>query len=121
MILFFTAIFIKHFICDFPLQRWSYMYLNKGIYGHLGGLLHAAIHGVATGGIVLFLGFGFINAIYAGIFDFFIHYHTDWTKVSICKKYNLQPNNSEWYWHLLGLDQLIHYLTYIIIGMILWA
>jgi len=109
---------IKHFICDFPLQR-PYMYLNKGTWGHPGGLLHAAIHGLGTWFILFF----FIPdssdlAAQLGVADFVIHYQTDYTKVKLCKLYNLKPDNSEWYWHLLGIDQLIHYLTY---AWIIWV
>ncbi len=38
------ALFTKHFVCDFPLQAFPFMYRNKGTYGHPGGLLHAYIH-----------------------------------------------------------------------------
>ena len=41
-------LFIKHFICDFPLQATPWMYTNKGTYGHNGGLAHASIHGLGT-------------------------------------------------------------------------
>lgn len=105
-----TTLFIKHFICDFPLQRWPYMYLNKGAYGHFGGILHAGIHAIATA-IILFM-FG-LPMLAMALLDFIIHYHTDWAKVKICKHYDLKPDNSEWYWHLLGVDQLIHAFTYI--------
>jgi len=27
-------------------------------------------------------------------------------------KFGLQANNSEWFWILLGFDQLLHHLTY---------
>lgn len=87
------------------------MYLNKGTYGHDGGLLHSGIHAISTWGILVFVNPSL--AIAASCIDFIIHYHTDWAKVNICKYYNLKPDNSEWYWHLLGLDQLIHCLTYI--------
>jgi len=28
------------------------------------------------------------------------------------KRYDLKPDNSEWFWILLGFDQLLHHLTY---------
>jgi len=34
---------IKHFFCDFVLQT-PYQFLNKGIYGHPGGFIHAGLH-----------------------------------------------------------------------------
>jgi hypothetical protein len=56
MELVFAAFFVKHLVCDFPLQR-AYQYKNKGIYGHPGGVLHAWIHAVGT--LVICLTFGF--------------------------------------------------------------
>jgi hypothetical protein len=91
------------------------MYLNKGTYGHFGGILHAGIHGIATAFVLVTSGLPFVVC---AIFDFVIHYHTDWVKVKLCKIFNLKPDNSEWYWHLLGLDQLIHALT--CIGIVAW-
>lgn len=40
-------LFTKHFIVDFPLQ-WEYQWKNKGTYGHPGGIIHAALHGIGT-------------------------------------------------------------------------
>lgn len=44
--------------------------------------------------------------------DFMAHYHIDWAKMNISKKLNLRPDNSELFWIFLGLDQLLHHLTY---------
>ena len=43
----FAILSAKHTAADFFLQT-PYQYLNKGTYGHPGGLLHAAIHAVLT-------------------------------------------------------------------------
>ena len=109
----FTALFllfIKHFICDFPLQAYPWIYRNKGTYLHLGGIAHAGIHAVGTA-IVLapFIG---LNALFYAACDMVVHYHIDWTKMNISKHYDLQPNNSERFWILLGFDQLLHHSTY---------
>jgi len=48
MILLMFAFFTKHFICDFVLQAFPYMYKNKGTYGHLGGIWHSLIHVLGT-------------------------------------------------------------------------
>ncbi len=103
-------LFIKHFICDFPLQAFSWMYRNKGTYGHAGGLTHAALHGLGTFA-VLFFWLGTHAWIYA-LADAAIHYHIDWAKMNISKKLDLRSDNSEWFWILLGFDQLLHHLTY---------
>jgi len=106
-----TAFAFKHFICDFPLQSFPYMYENKGTYGHFGGLLHAGIHFFGT--LIVLIGFPAILVLGCSIIDFFAHYHIDWAKTNLCKYFNLKPDNSQWFWILLGIDQLLHGLTYL--------
>lgn len=111
------CLFIKHFICDFPLQMFPWMYRNKGHYLHLGGITHAAIHGISTGFVLAFF-IGYDAWIYA-LLDFVVHYHIDWSKMNLNKSFNLQPDNSEWFWVNLGADQLLHHLTYF--GIVYYA
>ncbi|MDX1914614.1 MAG: DUF3307 domain-containing protein [Methylophilus sp.] len=106
-------LFVKHFVCDFPLQTSPWMYRNKGIYFHPGGIAHAAVHGVGTG-LVLFYYIGQSALIYA-LIDFIVHYHIDWLKLNINKKFNFRADNSNGFWILLGLDQLAHHITYFVI------
>jgi hypothetical protein len=101
------AFIIKHFICDFPLQ-FPIHYLNKGTYGHRGGIYHAAIHGFGT----LLIAFYFDLPLYFALLDMVVHYHIDWAKMNLNKYWKLKPDNSEYFWWLLGVDQLLHYLTY---------
>lgn len=104
------CLFIKHFVCDFPLQAKPWMYRNKGTYGHLGGITHASIHSIGT--LVALAPFlGRAAFIYAAV-DALVHYHIDWAKMNFSRRHDLQPNNSEWFWILLGFDQLLHHLTY---------
>lgn len=110
-------LFIKHFICDFPLQSHPWIYQNKAIYGHLSGVVHAAIHGIGT-----YFVLAIFNVEAAGILavvDCLVHYHIDWSKVNINKRFNLKADNSNWFWFTLGFDQLLHHLTYF--AMIWWA
>jgi hypothetical protein len=111
----FTMFIIKHFIVDFVLQR-KYQYSNKHIYGHPGGLIHAGLHGVSTFLIVLWLveDRTLIDFVILGFIDFVLHYHIDWTKSNLNKKYNLNAQ-TESFWILLGLDQTFHFLTYVLI------
>lgn len=104
-----TLLFVKHFIVDFPLQK-PYQYLNKGTYGHGGGILHATLHGIGT-----MLCFAFFTPMFIvlGIIDAVIHYHVDWAKMNINKKMGWGPTTHEEFWWLLGADQLAHALTYI--------
>lgn len=103
-------LFIKHFICDFPLQTFSWMYKNKGTYGHFGGVSHAALHGLGTfAALAYWLG---PQAWTLAVIDMVVHYHIDWAKMNINKKFNLRADNSEWFWISLGTDQLLHHITY---------
>lgn len=104
------GLFIKHFICDFPLQMFPWLYKNKGSYLHPGGIVHAGLHGIGTALVLApFIG---TSAITFGFIDMLVHYHIDWAKMNLSKRYDLNPNNSEWFWVLLGFDQLLHHLTY---------
>ncbi len=103
-------LFIKHFICDFPLQACPWMYLNKGRYGHPGGLAHAAIHALGT--FMVLAVFQISTAWIFALADMVMHYHIDWAKMNVNNKFKLEPGNSEWFWILLGFDQLLHHLTY---------
>jgi hypothetical protein len=105
-------LFVKHFVCDFPLQAFPYMYLNKGKYFHLGGLMHAAVHFYGTTLVLWLCGIPLAVSIWMGLVDYVLHYHIDWAKVKVTKFYNLTPMTSEWFWILLGFDQLLHALTY---------
>jgi hypothetical protein len=103
---------LKHFVVDFLLQR-SYQYSNKGTYGHPGGLLHAGLHAIGTW-LCLF----WVNPFWAavmGIFDAVVHYHIDWAKTNINSRFGWTATTHEEFWWLLGLDQLLHAITYIVI------
>jgi hypothetical protein len=118
VVLLFGAFFLKHFICDFPLQP-AYQYKNKGTYGHLGGIVHAGIHAIGTFIVLLaFIPFGHGTIAIMALIDGLVHYHIDWAKMNVNSYCKLTPTNSEFFWHLLGLDQLLHYLTYF--GIILY-
>ena len=111
------ALFTKHFIIDFPLQ-YPYQWKNKGTYGHPGGLLHAGLHAWATY-VIIFLATDFVDgwplAIMFGLLDGFLHYHIDWAKMNINKRMGWRPDTHPEFWTLMGLDQLLHALTYIFI------
>lgn len=105
------AFLFKHFLCDFVFQ-YSFHYKNKGTYGHIGGIEHAFIHTLGTAAVLLVLTPYTSFTITLGLLDGAIHYHIDWAKMNINKKVGWTPANSDYYWWLLGLDQLLHYLTY---------
>jgi hypothetical protein len=114
----FLGLFTKHFICDFLVQG-PYQYLNKGKYGHLGGVLHSGIQVMGTAVAFLLVFHVTIPLLtvlaYVGAFEFVVHYHIDWAKMNINNHFKLQPHTSEQFWYLLGLDQYLHYVTYVAI------
>lgn len=114
----FVVLSVKHTIADFFLQT-AYQFSNKGIYGHPGGLIHSGLHAALTLPVFLILppsSATLLFAIVAG--EFIVHYHLDWSKEQLVKHYNLTPADP-WFWHLFGLDQLGHLLTYAVIIYIL--
>ena len=107
------ALFVKHFVIDFPLQG-PYQYKNKGTYGHPGGLLHSYLHGLGTWAVIfIFCPVSSTFAFSLGIIDCLIHYHIDCAKMNINKNMGWMPTTHEQFWWLLGFDQLLHALTYL--------
>ena len=109
---------VKHFVADFMLQT-DQMVIEKGTYGARFGVYHSAIQAFGT-----FLALAWIHpflGVVTGIFDFLVHYHVDWAKMNINKKYGYTPADHKfWFW--LGLDQLAHQLTYVlIVGWVFFA
>lgn len=100
----------KHFIIDFLLQT-PYQYENKGTYGHLGGILHAWLHGMTTMVILSFFAWSPLPLL-LGLLDAVTHYHIDWAKVKLNKHFNWTADKNPEFWWLLGFDQFLHYLTY---------
>ena len=116
-----AVLMIKHALADFYLQT-PYQYLNKGIYGHPGGLLHAAIHIALTPLVYLLLAPA--SLLVAGgiaLGALVVHYHIDWLKEQATRRRGLTPQDS-CFWHVLGTDQLLHGLTYVaIVGVLIWT
>lgn len=112
-----SLLFVKHFVADFYLQTNEHVY-GKGLYGNSKGIEHSLHHLIGTFGCLLF----FINwefALVLATVDGVIHYHIDWAKININKHHNLTPADQKfWFW--LGVDQLLHSLTYIWIGWVIF-
>ena len=111
---------VKHAVADFFLQT-KYQFVNKGTYGHPGGILHAGIHIALTPLVYLVLAPASIlvpAAIAAG--EFVAHYHIDWLKEQVVRRSGLTPQDSR-FWYALGTDQLVHGLTYLVIVGVLMA
>jgi hypothetical protein len=113
-----AVLMFKHAVADFYLQT-TYQYANKGTYGHPGGFIHAGIHVALTPLVYLVLVPGSLlvaGAIALG--EFVLHYHIDWAKEQITRRNGWTAQNPG-FWHLLGTDQLIHGLTYLVIVAVL--
>ena len=99
---------IKHFLADF-LWQFPYMVADKGHYGAIGGITHAGIHGILT--FFVLIGFGHpLDAVTLALMDTAIHYHVDWAKTNLSQGLTAQDHR---FWIWFGLDQTLHYLTYI--------
>ncbi len=104
---------IKHFLGDFVLQT-AWQVRTKGIYGHVGGLVHSGIHILGTIPILIYLDVSAGAAAIILIGEFAVHYHMDWLKANIDRVYQW-GTQSQRYWILFGVDQLVHQLTYLAI------
>jgi hypothetical protein len=113
-----ALLMFKHAVADFYLQT-PYQYLNKGKYGHPGGLIHAGIHAALTPLVYLVLLPGSL-LIAAGLVlgEFVVHYHIDWLKEQVTHR-NGWTTSDRGFWYALGTDQLVHGLTYLLIVAVL--
>ncbi len=113
MLLLITLLLVKHFIWDFWYQP-PFMWQNKGTFGHWGGIVHSGIHTVTTFFILLFFTTTMIAAL-ALVFEFVVHYVTDYAKMNINRVKGWGATTHNEFWQLTGFDQLVHQLTYIVI------
>jgi hypothetical protein len=102
---------LKHVICDYFLQTTNQI-LNKGLYGHPAGLIHAGIHAVGSVPVFLIYPTKWPIALLILAFEFIAHYHIDWLKNDISARYGWEPKDKQ-YWWAMGLDQLAHQATYL--------
>ncbi len=110
MYLLLALLFIKHFLFDFYWQT-TYMLRKAAPNGWILPLtLHVTTHAAATFFIVLlFSDFGF--SFLVAISEFIIHWIIDYWKAQKAKA----EFNSRAFWNYLGLDQMFHNLTYLLI------
>lgn len=118
------ALIVKHFVVDFGMQT-EYQWKNKGNIKHPGGYLHVGLHLIGT--LLVIAAVAAVYGVYfpvlliwgVAMFEAVTHYATDWSKVNICKNMGWKPDNSPYFWHMVGLDQLIHIL--VILTMFVWV
>ena len=117
VLLAFFLLNVKHFLIDFPWQP-PFMWMNKGTYGHVGGISHATLHAFGTFFVFMIL-FDRWNetaafvCLYLAAIDAFVHYHIDWAKMNINKMMGWGPTTHAEFWTLTGLDQFLHQATYV--------
>lgn len=104
---------VKHVLGDFVLQN-SYILEHRRIWGHPGGLLHIAIHAALT--LPLLLAAGVHGLLFLAILlgEAVFHYHVDWAKDNILHREGWGPTDKQ-YWWLMGIDQMLHQLSYLVI------
>jgi len=103
-----SLLFLKHFLFDFVLQSKT-MLFSKGRYGTWGGILHSLQHGAGTFFVLTVISLP--CALVFAATDALVHYHIDWIR----GKYGSKDVTSDIFWSHMGLDQLAHGFTYIVI------
>jgi len=109
---------VKHFLFDFVLQT-SYQVKNKGKFGHPGGILHSGLHAAGTAFILFIMAAPGAILVAIVVAEFLVHYHIDWGKDQITRRFATGQN--AFFWQMIGLDQLLHQLTYLAIAAILYG
>lgn len=120
VVLCFLGLQLKHFLADFCFQT-PYMLRNKGIYGHPGGLMHAALHGLFTvPALNLTAPATTATLLMIALVEVVVHYHVDWLKERIGARSGYGPDD-QGYWIILGSDQLAHQLTLIVMVLVAFS
>jgi hypothetical protein len=103
---------IKHWYIDFVNQDMEEVN-HKGIYWHWLGMKHSLKQGLGTYiAIALVVGSEYwVFALVCALFDAIVHYNVDWMKMN----WGNRDINTPAFWNHLGLDQMAHQLTYIVI------
>ena len=104
----------KHWYIDFVNQTMEEVE-HKGIYLDWLGVKHSVKHGVITALCIWLVSSDVYLACILGTVDFLIHYHVDYIKM----KYGCRDITQPLFWNHLGLDQLIHHVTYLGIAVTL--
>lgn len=114
-----TLLCLKHWFVDFYRQTGEQIRL-KGQYGNLVGIQHSIEHAVGTlvclalTKAVLGLSVGYGWCWVLAFADYVIHYHLDYIK----SNYGCQDQGKKEFWNHLGLDQMAHHITYVVIAAI---
>jgi hypothetical protein len=109
---------LKHWYIDFVDQDMDEVN-SKGHYGQWLGIRHSLKQGLGTYiAVALVVGAEYwIFATVIAFVDFVIHYHTDWAKMNWGNRDIQTPE----FWAHLGLDQMVHQVTYILLTYMVCA
>lgn len=113
ILLLLAAFQVKHFLADYVFQS-QYILAHRRIWGHPGGLLHAGIHAGLTVPILALAGVSWELITYLVAGEFLFHYHLDWAKDRLNHAMGWTPAVAPFWW-LVGLDQMLHQLSYLVI------
>ncbi len=102
---------LKHWLFDFLLQT-NYQLMNKGRYGHPGGIIHSGGHMLGSVPILIMMDPGMNWVIGLAVAEFVVHYHCDWVKERMNRTHGWSMENRG-FWLALGADQAFHQLTYV--------
>ncbi len=100
---------VKHFLCDFPLQR-RYM-LQKVLPGwefFVPLAIHCLVHAAFTLAITLCIK---PDLWWLAIVDFVAHFLMDRIKAGPKYLGRFRDRDRSSYWNALGFDQMVHHLT----------
>lgn len=104
-------LFIKHWYVDFVNQTMEEVN-HKGIYLDWRGVKHSVKHGMGTAIVFFIMTDSFEGALFLGAVDFLLHYHIDWAKININKRWHYTIEDPK-FWMWLGADQLAHSVVYL--------
>lgn len=104
---------VKHVLGDFVLQN-TYILAHRRIWGHLGGFFHIVIHAALTLPLLLAADVHGLLFFVILIGEAVFHYHVDWVKDRWLHARGWTTHDKQ-YWWLMGADQMLHQLSYLVI------
>lgn len=112
VLLMLVCFIVKHFICDFPLQTSYMLQKSKLGWGWILPLLsHSAVHAIAS--LIILVLFGKGQYAWLALIELAIHFIIDRVKGHPHLLGRFKPTESS-FWTSLGFDQMLHYITYIL-------
>jgi hypothetical protein len=105
---------LKHCVADFFLLT-PWMMAHRKTYLHPGGLAHVGEHLAGSVIVLVLMGTAPGTAVAILVAEGVFHYHVDFAKARLVDRQHLTPAASP-YWYALGVDQLLHQLSYLAIA-----